>query len=297
MIRIGVRSFVAGGPSYVGILDTYTDAAAAYSVRLLRSAYTGSAIRVRRSSDNTEQNIGFNLSGGLDTTALTTFCGAGNGFVTTWYDQSGNGNNVVQTIAANQAQIVSSGSVILQNSKPALLFDGTNDSFLATTAIDPLFITAVNTPNTTANFKTIFGADTSDAVNVGSIYLQYTTPTRSATFARTTTADTNGANDFVAISNIQQTNNVVNLVTGLRTTTNIQIYTNGTLRTSDTTANNLRPVGGIDSGRFRLMAGYYGNSVADFLNGHLSEFIAYTTNQSSNRTGIETNINTYYGVY
>jgi hypothetical protein len=297
MIRIGVRSFVTGGGVEPPLLDTYTGAAAAYSLRLLRTAYTGSAIRVRRSSDNTEQNIGFNLSGGLDTTALTTFCGAGNGFVTTWYDQSGNGNNVVQTTAANQAQIVSSGSVILQNSKPALLFDGTNDSFLATTAIDPLFITAVNTPNTTANFKTIFGADTSDAVNVGSIYFQYTTPTRSATFARTTTADTNGANDFVAISNIQQTNNVVNLITGLRTTTNIQIFTNGTLRTSDTTANNLRPIGGIDSGRFRLMAGYYGNSVVDFLNGHLSEFIAYTTNQSSNRTGIETNINTYYGIY
>ncbi len=279
------------------LLDAYPGAAAAYSLRLLRSAYTGSAIRVRRSSDNTEQNIGFNSSGILDTSALTTFCGAGNGFVTTWYDQSGNGNDVLQTTAVNQAQIVSSGSVILQNSKPSLRFDGTNDSFLSTTAIDPLFITAVNTPNITTNFKTIFGADTSDSVQVGSIYFQYTTPTRTAVFARTTTADSIGANDFVAVSNIQQTNNVVNLMTGTRTNTNIEIYTNGTLRGSDTTANNLRPVGGVDSGRFRLMAGYYANSVVDFLNGHLSEFIAYTTNQSANRTGIETNINTYYGIY
>jgi surface protein len=71
------------------LLDTYPNAAAAYSLRLLRSAYTGSAIRVRRSSDNTEQDIGF-VSNELDTSALTTFCSGTNGFVKTWYDQSGN---------------------------------------------------------------------------------------------------------------------------------------------------------------------------------------------------------------
>ena len=78
---------------FVGLLDTYPNAAAAYSLRKLRSAYTGYAIRVRRSSDNTEQDIGFSSTFGLDTSSLTSFCGAGNGFVTTWYDQSGNGNN------------------------------------------------------------------------------------------------------------------------------------------------------------------------------------------------------------
>jgi hypothetical protein len=29
------------------------------------------------------------LGNDLDTASLLTFCGAGNGFVTTWYDQSG----------------------------------------------------------------------------------------------------------------------------------------------------------------------------------------------------------------
>jgi len=83
--------------SFVGLLDLYPSAAAAYSVRKLRTAYTGSAIRVRRSSDNTEQNIGFTALGNLDDSALTTFCSGTNGFVTTWYDQSGNANNAVQT--------------------------------------------------------------------------------------------------------------------------------------------------------------------------------------------------------
>ena len=42
------------------LLDTYPNAAVAYSLRKLRTAYTGAAIRVRRSSDNAEQDIGFN---------------------------------------------------------------------------------------------------------------------------------------------------------------------------------------------------------------------------------------------
>ena len=52
-----------------GLLDQYGDAAAAYSLRKLRSGYTGSAIRVRRSSDNTERDMGF-WNNELDTIAL-----------------------------------------------------------------------------------------------------------------------------------------------------------------------------------------------------------------------------------
>ena len=110
------------------LLDLYPNAAAAYSVRKLRTAYTGNAIRVRRSSDNAESDIGFS-GDNIDTATLTSFCSGTNGFVTTWYDQSGNGRNATQTTAGNQPQIVSSGSVILENGKPALQFDGSNDGF------------------------------------------------------------------------------------------------------------------------------------------------------------------------
>jgi hypothetical protein len=67
------------------LLDTYTGAAAAYSLRKLRTAYTGSAIRVRRASDNAEQDIGFNVFGELDTVSLAAHCGSNDGFVVTWY--------------------------------------------------------------------------------------------------------------------------------------------------------------------------------------------------------------------
>jgi hypothetical protein len=102
------------------LLDTYSGAAAAYSLRLLRTAYTGDAIRVRRASDNTEQDIGF-VDNELDTSALTTFCSGTDGFVETWYDQSGNANNATQLTASNQPQIVSSGSVLTENGNLALV--------------------------------------------------------------------------------------------------------------------------------------------------------------------------------
>lgn len=105
------------------ILDVL-NSSAAYSLRKLRTAYAGNAIRVRRSSDNTEANIGFTANGDLDTVALLAFVGGSNAFVTTWYDQSGNGRHATQTTAANQPKIVASGVVITEGGRPLISFDG-----------------------------------------------------------------------------------------------------------------------------------------------------------------------------
>jgi hypothetical protein len=110
------------------LLDLFPNASVAYSLRKLRTAYSGSAIRVRRSSDNTEQNIGF-VGNNLDTASLLAFCGAGNGFVTTWYDQSGNANNATQATASQQCQIVSSGSVLTNPSTGKISTNWTGDFY------------------------------------------------------------------------------------------------------------------------------------------------------------------------
>jgi hypothetical protein len=115
---------------FVGLLDQSPGASVAYSLRLLSGNYAGSAIRVRRSSDNTEQNIGFN-AGELDTAALLSFCGNGNGFVTTFYDQSGNGKNNVQSSAGSQPRIVLNGVLETLNSKPTINY--ISNTFTGTT--------------------------------------------------------------------------------------------------------------------------------------------------------------------
>lgn len=122
-------------------------AAAAYSVRKLRSAYGDTqCVRIRRSSDNAEADFGFigneltssctasTSTGGLyDGQTLAVFCLAVNGFVVTWYDQSGNANNGINATAANQPKIVNAGALITSaGGKPALQFDTTD--FLGQTA-------------------------------------------------------------------------------------------------------------------------------------------------------------------
>lgn len=96
---------MAGG-GFTGALDAYTsNLVGLYSVgyRLLAS-YTGSLIRVRRSSDSTEQDIGYLSDGKLDVASLTTFIGGGSWFVRTIYDQSGNTRDMPQATAAQQPQ-------------------------------------------------------------------------------------------------------------------------------------------------------------------------------------------------
>ena len=109
------------------ILDQLTaTATAAYSTRRLKGAYAGNAMRVRRSSDNAEQDIGFASDGTLNQAALLSFVGSGSGYVSIWYDQVG-GKNLTQTITAYQPTIAVSGAVYKIGGTPTLYHDLSND--------------------------------------------------------------------------------------------------------------------------------------------------------------------------
>lgn len=114
------------------VLDLIATAAlAAYSTRKVRSAYSGAALRVRRSSNNAEQDIGF-AGNALDSAALLAFVGAGDGFVTAWYDQTGNGYHLTQAIATRQYGIVTAGVYLGRLFSDALsprVLDITNAAF------------------------------------------------------------------------------------------------------------------------------------------------------------------------
>jgi hypothetical protein len=148
------------------LLDFYPNAAAAYSLRKLTNAYTGSAIRVRRAVGSpSEKDIGF-VNNQLDISDLQSFCSGTDGFVTTWYDQSGNGRDATQTTAINQPQIVSIGGVILENGKPAVDFDGSNDYLTTTLTVNqPMTHVAVAQLNTATiqEFPVIFSGSSQRA--------------------------------------------------------------------------------------------------------------------------------------
>jgi hypothetical protein len=133
-----------GRSSFIGSLDAYTtnlDSAWSVSRRLLAS-YTGPLVRVRRSSDNTEQDIGFvPATGQLDTTALLAFTGGGNGFVRRIYAQTGGSTkDFLQATASVQPRIVNAGNVctVGTNNRPCCEVVTDNIQFMATTTFTAL---------------------------------------------------------------------------------------------------------------------------------------------------------------
>jgi hypothetical protein len=116
-------------PSNTYLMDiTGAAPSSCYSVRRLSSSYMGYAMKVRRSSDNTEQDIAFDFNGTVSTAQLLAFVGSGDGFVTVWYDQSGNGAHLTQSTAAYQPKIVIAGVVQTENNRPFIRFYGTSNS-------------------------------------------------------------------------------------------------------------------------------------------------------------------------
>ena len=129
LLDTDILMYSSGGGGGTLLLDTLTSATFAYSTRLLRTAYAGKCMNVRRSSDSATQDIGFDGSGNFDVTAFNAFVGGGNGFCAKWYDQSGNGNDVAQSTAGQQPQVV----LAVQNGHPIVRMVGANTTGLVST--------------------------------------------------------------------------------------------------------------------------------------------------------------------
>jgi len=264
--------------SQTGLLDDYPNAAAAYSLRALNSAYTGAAIKVRRSSDNEEQDIGLLYDGTLDTSSLLSFVGAGDGFVTTWYDQSGGGGgDALQNLASKQPQIVSSGSVINENGKISVKFNGTTDYIKNNLKVGPT-VTAFAVSKIVDEFDYNFIYDsfgTGGRIRLGLRNLkEYFADNDEAVFAQATTPSNGLQNLFFA----KHTNSDVSI--------SVNNDTLQTLATTNFYAN---------SQFFNFGAR---NDGADhFLEGTIQELIFYPSDQTANRLAIQQNINNHYTIY
>jgi hypothetical protein len=94
---------------YVGPGDIISGAKAWWGLRAYSAATAAvgtAAVRVRRDSDNGEQDFGTLTNGNLDVASISSFKGAANLFVVTLYDQTGNAIHITQSTAANQPELV-----------------------------------------------------------------------------------------------------------------------------------------------------------------------------------------------
>jgi hypothetical protein len=274
--------------------------AAAYSLRLLSSTYNGPLVRIRRTIDNTEVDVypdsdgEFSIYSTIEDggTELTTGVTGGTTDKTTlheflygqdtdctvvrWYDQA-SGNHATQDVATSQPKIYdSSTGVVTENGKPVLSFDG-NDDYLDWTTTSqisqPFSVFAVNplqtdgfvmdSASTDSGYRCVLGDFGGDGWGIfGPIWVRATiTPTTQSLNA--------------AIYN----------------TSASELYINGTIHVAgDVGANHLTN----SSGYVRI-----GNRTSSLGRGinSMQEIIYYPSNQSGNRTGIESNINQHYNIY
>lgn len=275
--------------------DLFGVPAAAYSLRKLspNTTYSGAAIRVRRSSDNSEQDINFVSSSpnaGIDTTALTTFVGAGNGFVTTFYNQNGSGQHLTQTSATSQPRIVSSGVIDTLKGKNALVFDGTND-FMSGGNILSIGLgnnmqshaVASMTTDSAIYAKTVAAA----AANRYSIF---------TAGSDTLALLTNSSNvSYSATIAVRYTNQRIFNQEFIRNTSN-RLYVN-----NSNVASNVASVGQVDTRSTRFLLGAYSNASDTgeifYLNGRIQELIMYIQPTLPNLNNINLNQNAIYNVF
>lgn len=273
MSRRRVMMMLIKGGAASPLLDDYPNTiGSSYSLRNL-SSNTTYVIRVRRSSDNLEQN--FSASDITDGT-LASFCEDGqDGFVTTWYDQS-QSNDLLQITALEQPKIVSNSAVILQNGKPCISFDGNNDSLLVG-GLYPSFPRPTNYDLFMVNQQTasLYSYGLSASIN-NSFRWNGTTA-----FLRGKAADIT----FLISQYAQKL---------------FYIAQDGSVGgTSTLYMNGVREASGSNGGTFlnRIHLGENGDGSS---NGEIKmqEFILYVDqDQSTNKAEIENNINSYYSIY
>lgn len=242
-------------------MDEYPGAMVAYSLRLLNTDYTGDAVTVRRESDNATQSIGF-VDGEFDVDALETFCAGTNGFVSVWFDQSGNGIDAAQTTAASQPKIhdATTGVVVLF-SQPSIEFDGVADWLDAN--------------YTNSRFSQLFTVkDTVSGTGVGVIGFSGAVNLQDNRY--------NTSADDIEFDQLDGLFVVDNL--------NVEGYVNNIDKTNGATS--------FTQTFNRLYLGTFTGTSA-FSEGFLSEIIIYpyATDQSGNRVAIQDNINGFYNIY
>jgi len=215
--------------------------------------------------------MGF-ITNELDTTTLLTFVGLGNGFITTWYDQTGNSRNLIQTSLTAQPQIVVGGVIYTYNNKSALYFDGIND----------LLQTFISIYSNLDSYYVLIPSDTN-----------YRYP-----------ANASNLNHYGPYALSGDTVNPLSAAYG-----SPQIYSNNNLFTG-TTRNDLynflnqysivvHQSANLAGGSWNFTSTSYAilGTTSSVLNGFVQEIILFNISQSSNRQAIQNNINSYYNIY
>jgi hypothetical protein len=196
--------------------------------------------------------------------------------VTTWYDQSGNAKNATQPTTGDQPTIATSGSLITTGGKVAIDFDGSNDfldiDFGANLSQPNTVLFVHESDNTNAADNEFFderGSGQRSLIDGGSDAGNYRLFCGSS-FTTNQSIDTNQ-----------------NYIYALLSGSSSVLSKNATLSATGNPGT---------SGINQTQSIAYSEGNGDFYNGTMQEFIVYNSDQSSNRTGLESNLSDFYNI-
>jgi hypothetical protein len=247
---------------------------AAYSLRNLSSSYTGNVVDVRRSSDDTVQ--GFKASEIVSGGAIETFCGTGDGFVSKWYDQSGNSNHAVQTDASQQPKIVNNGSLVSNGIDFAA---GSGATFNIPTNI----ISSINSASAFVVAKSDTTASSRTALSLSRNNPDFR-------FYNPIIVSSNfnfGYQDSATKISLGSADSNKHLFTAIAGSSNAEAFLDGTSKGTVSSA----------EGKSVLSSGGIGSINDGVLwNGQIEEILVYASDQTDNRTALEANIAEHYSI-
>ena len=267
------------GCSY--LLDQYSGNKVAISLRKVKCGYTGALVRIRRSNDNSEQDI-YPVSGGveIDTSAILSFVGSNSAYVVKWYNQSGFGD-AITVVSSQQARIVNAGTIERVNGKVAVYADG-GDLY----AIASLQLYTYNATFAVSKSNTPFLiVEHSVEANINDGFYFYTSNNGPWLFRRTSVNYASG------VANWAGTDQVI---------TSLQYNSSGGVYYKNGTAQSNGTVTGSTLSNTQTTKDLYilaRNGPVAPLTGYFQELLLWDSDQSANRTAIEANINSYYSVY
>jgi hypothetical protein len=274
---ISLRTVLDGG-STASNSATYTSSGSKTATLTATKGYVG---------------IGFTEGDAPSNFTVSNFKIIADGFVKTWYDQSvtnqagdtATGNHAVQATAGDQPRIVNAGALVVDNGIAGLDFDGTDD-FLVTSSVSGLegpfsmFSTSVrDTTGHTVSFSKSSANNRYFAIQEA---------------ASTSIAVPRNSTSGVSVSaSVSGADRLTFAVTTGETSTSVGALGGTLANTTDDYGSNFTSISGIDQIAIGLLRTV---SESGHFDGRIREIIAYTSDQTDNRTAIEANIGEAYGI-
>ena len=271
------------------LLDSYSGASAAYSLRELSSAWAGQpVIEVYRADGATQDFTADEITNGT----LTSFGGTQGVFVETWYDQSGSGFDLTTNATGTNKPRIYTGisqTVTEVNGRPAIEIISPYCFFNATNSIPYnggvswySVVDLTNVGNTRIWSDDITGVQgyTSFLTQQQSGGLGYAVNDNGTGYINIPISQHAIVQELSSFNFDDSNGNYVIARDGSSTTGTISGW-NG-------------PIGA--GGSANIGVGGSGNS-QQVINGFYQELVVYPNDQSSNRVGIETDINNHYSIY